>query len=234
MRTYIKGVIMRYIKYISFLFILLLAAGCTTSRLGYPVESVEMPAGVTLFSTITGTGVLDNQMPLISRDLFNALYKRKYEEMIDQVPVSRLQSRLNDLFLEKTMKATSLFSPSPVHVYNWNIKGDIPVDDKKALSSYNFSVHKDQIPSPYVLALTIDEWGYIVETDMEEDGPYLSITIQLIRTETNERVWGYNSQFQQSTGEKGHGTVNLEDIEKIYLDLIDDAVSKYFKRLTKK
>jgi hypothetical protein len=153
--------------------------------------------------------------------------------MLRQVPIGSLQTQLNDAFQGQAFKS-ELFIPTPVYVYNWNIQGYKPEDDKKALHSYSFNRYKDQILTKYVLALTIDEWGYIAVDDKEKDGPFISITIQLINKENDEQLWGYNSRFQQSTGKEGHGVINLEDIEKIYKTLIEKAVKKFFNRLNKK
>ncbi|MBN2532400.1 MAG: hypothetical protein JXB88_05885 [Spirochaetales bacterium] len=222
------------VKYVGFLLLITLFSGCATSRLGYPVESVEIPTTVTLFSTIAKNSTLNNNLDIASRELFKLLYKKKYEKMMAQVSLGSLQNRLNNLFLEYAQKTTKLFTLDSEYVYNWDIEGSKIKDDKKALYSYNFSMYKDQIPSKYILALTIDEWGYAVEKSYEEDGPYISITIQLIDKDTNESLWGYNSMFHESTGKEGHGVINLEDIEEIYEKLIKKAVKRYFSRLRQK
>jgi hypothetical protein len=225
---------MRIVKYLCFFILIALFSGCATPRLGYPVKSVEIPTSVTLFSTIAKDGVLNNNMSLMSKDLFNALYLKKYEEMLREMPLGRFQGQLNDLFLGNVLKASDLFSLSPAVVNNWDIDGNKPENDKKALYSHSFHRYKDQIQTDYILALTIDEWGYNVEQDKEEDGPFMSITIQLYNKETNESLWGYNSLFHESTEKEGHGVITSGDIEKIYETLMEKAVRKFFKRLSKK
>jgi hypothetical protein len=225
---------MRIVKYLSLFILIVLFSGCATPRLGYPVKTVEIPTRVTLFSTIAKDGILNNNMSIMSRDLFNGIYRKKYEEMLREMPLGTFQSQLDDLFLTYALKASDLFSISPVHVYNWDIDGHKPKDDKKALYNHSFHMYKDQIESEYVLALTIDEWGYNVEQSTEEDGPFMSITIQLYNKETNESLWGYNSLFHESTGKEGHSVITYEDIKSVYETLIERAVRRYFSRLSKK
>ena len=212
--------------------------GCTTGpRLGFPLHTVGIPVAVTLFSTITRQGKIDKKLDWGSAEIWGMMYKEKFEGMLGRVSldIDALQGILNDLFLKKATEAKDLFVLNPAQVFNWDIQYSASMDDGSNNSGFDFSLHKDLCASKYILALTIDEWGYVVKRVKDDDGPYISVSIRLIDCETGASLWKYTKTYQQAISNSlehvNYGSITAEEIEKTYQGLIYQAVNQFFSRL---
>ncbi|MBN1699639.1 MAG: hypothetical protein JW881_19125 [Spirochaetales bacterium] len=209
--------------------------GCMTPRLGYPAATIGIPTDITLFSTIVQKeGKLKLDMDIVSKGLFQGIYKAKYEKMLDDISPYQLQRVCNDVFLENALSSEEIFSIDDIYVYNWDIEYSKLKESPDTYSGYDFSPYREKIETPYILSITIDEWGYIVSQDYEKDGPYISITIQLIDRDSGITRWSHNAYYHESTKQESHNLVTLEMVDGIYEKLIAEAVTKFFKQLNKK
>ena len=205
----------------------LLLAGCAT-RLGYPARTVGIPTPVTLFSKIAPKASLTMNMPYGARDIWSALYGKKYQEVLDKISPEGLDRQLDVAFTNRVRKATNLFTPSSSEVQNIGVEYGKTKSDPPAYSGFDFSQYKETIPTQYILALTIDEWGLIAAQRNADNGPYISLTIQLIDKETNDSLWRYNYLFQQSVDKDANELSEANLLEPFYNRLIKQGVDAFF------
>ena len=192
-------------KVVSLLFVTaVLVAGCLSPRLGYPVKTVGAPASVALFSSMEPKASIRKDQDYVSGEIWNMLYESDLEEVLGRISVETLQRTLDIAFAENARKATDLFAPR--------------------LSD----VLKTRDDPPYMLALTIDEWGLIAAKEDEENGPYILLTMQLIDRETNSSIWKYSRLFQQPVDRDADAPRRPEMLEDAYAHLITRAVDAYF------
>jgi hypothetical protein len=204
-----------------------LLAGCA-SRLGYPGRTVGIPTQVTLFSKLAPKPSLTITMNFMARDIWSALYQKKFEDVLSKVSLDRLQRRLNVTFAKNVGKATDLFTPSSSEVLDIGVDYGKTKSDPPAYSGYDFSQYKESIPTQYILALTIDEWGLLAAQYDKDNGPYILLTIQLIDKETSESLWKYSYQFLQPVDKDANELTKASLLEDIYDRLITKAVDQYF------
>ncbi len=192
---------MRKVKVIClFLAAVVLLSGCA-SKLGYPAKTVGIPTPVTLFAQVAQKGIITNTMNFGAKDLWNLLYQKKFEEVLSTVAVDKLQRRLNIAFARDAGKSKDLFTPSSSEILDTSIPYAKAKSDPPEYSGFDFSQYKDTIPTQYILALSIDEWGLIAAQNNKDNGPYISLTMQLIDKETNNSLWRYNYQFLRASGQ---------------------------------
>jgi hypothetical protein len=204
-----------------------LLAGCA-SKLGYPARTVGIPTPVTLFSKVATKPALTVNMDYMARDIWSALYQKKFEDVLSKVSLDRLQRRLNITFAKNVAKATDIFTPNSSEVLDIGVEYGKTKSDPPAYSGFDFSQYKESIPTQYILALTIDEWGLIAAKLNKDNGPFISLTIQLIDKESNESVWKYNYLFQQPVDKDADELARAPRLEEIYERLITRAVDQYF------
>lgn len=215
-------------KVISLLFIAaLLFTGCA-SRIGYPAKTVGIPTPVTLFSSIPEKGTITKNLDYFSREAWSLLYQKKFENNLSQISTDRLLRSLNIRFAGNASKATDLFTLSSTEVLNTSITYSKTKNDPPSYSGFDFSQYKATIPTQYILALTIDEWGIIAAKKNEENGPYVSLTMQLIDKETNASLWKYSYLFQQPVNKDANELTKVSALQDIFEHIIPRAVDAYF------
>jgi hypothetical protein len=211
---------------------------CLSPRLGFPVKEIETPVEVSLFSTIAKRGTVNISMDKISGELWKVLYQGKFQEMLDKISTDFYQIKINEAFLDEARITNELFILNPDDVLNLKIEYGKKPDDLKDYSGFDFSVDKSSLHASYVLALTVDEWGYLVNTKKEEAGPYMKFAMQLIDKETNKSLWEYRETFRipiiSSLRDTGFGIIKQADIEEMFNKIIPKAVKQFFGRLRAK
>jgi hypothetical protein len=112
------------------------------------------------------------------------------------------------------------------------------IDDPADFSGYDFSKYVNDIPTKYILALTVDEWGYVVTKDKSTTGPYMVFTIQLIDRDTSLSLWRFSNLYQKPMdiplGATEPGDITLTDIEETMQKIIPKAVNDFFTWLNQK
>jgi hypothetical protein len=209
---------------------ILLLAGCL-SRIGYPVKSVGIPTPVTLFSSVAETGTITKNLDYFSKEAWSLLYQKKFENILSQISTDKLQRKLDISFSQRAAMAKDLFALSSTEVLNTSITYSKTKDDPPSYSGFDFSQYKATIPTPYILALRIDEWGIIAAKKDEENGPYVSLTMQLIDKETNASLWKYSYLFQEPVDKGANELTKVPLLEDIFEHIIPRAVDAYFKWL---
>jgi len=213
---------------VPFLAALLLLAGCLTPRLGYPAKTVGIPTPVTLFSSIPEKGTITKNLDYFAKEAWSLLYEKKFENNLSQISTDRLRRSLNIRFAANASKATDLFILSSTEVLNTSITYSKTKNDPPSYSGFDFSQYKATIPTQYLLALTIDEWGIIAAKKNEENGPYVSLTMQLIDKETNASLWKYSYLFQEPVDKDANELTKVSALQDIFEHLIPRAVDAYF------
>ena len=220
---------MRRVKVVCLILISgLLLAGCA-SKLGYPVKTVGIPTPVTLFAQVAPKSVITNTMNFGASDLWNFLYKKKFEEVLSQVAVEKLQRRLNIAFLKDAAKSKDLFNTGSSEIMDMSLPYAKAKTDPPEYSGFDFSQYKDTILTQYILALSIDEWGLMAAQNDKDNGPYISLTIQLIDKETNNSLWRYNYVFMQQVDKDANELTTAAHLEDIYDRLIPRSVDAFFQ-----
>ncbi len=213
----------------------LFLTGCLSPRLGYPVKTVEVPTPVTLFSTIAAKPeIYKMNMDFLSREAWGILYDKKFQEILDKVSVQKLQYQVNEIFQDRAEKASDLFALSSREVLNTDIQFSKTKEDPPEYSGFDFSASRDSIPTKYILALTIDDWGYSPSRKIELNGPFMVITIQLIDKETNASLWRYSLRHQENISQEAYELTQASYFEEAYQKMITNAVSRYFQWLNSK
>jgi hypothetical protein len=208
----------------------LLLAGCA-SRLGYPARTVGVPTPVTLFSAVAPNGTLNNSMSYFARDVWDTLYKKKFEDVVAKIPAERLQRQLNLSFAKDVGKSSNLFTPSSSEITDIGVPYSKTKTDPPAYSGFDFSQYKESIPTQYILALTIDEWGLTAAQLDKDNGPSISLTIQLIDKETNASLWRYNYYFLRQVDKDASEITNPDKVEDMIDRLISTGVDAFFQWL---
>ena len=205
-------------------------AGCA-SRLGYPAKTVGIPTPVTLFSHIAANTTLKVTMPYLARDMWSALYEKRFNDVLGGVSRERLLRQLNLAFSRDVGKSTDLFTPSSAEVTDLGAELWIAKSDPPGYSGFNFSAIKDTIPTQYVLALTIDEWGHIAAQADRDTGPFIALTIQLVDKDTNLAAWKYHYVFQQQVDKAANELTTTPHMLDLFEHLIPQSVDQYFNWL---
>jgi hypothetical protein len=143
--------------------------------------------------------------------------------------VDKLQRRLNIAFARDAGKAKDLFTPSSSEILDTSIPYAKAKSDPPEYSGFDFGQYKDTIPTQYILALSIDEWGLIAAQDNKDNGPYISLTMQLIDKETNNSLWRYNYQFLEQVDKDANELTTAAHLEDIYNRLIPRSVDAFFQ-----
>ena len=222
---------MRRGKTVGLIVIALVAlAGCA-SRLGYPGGTVGMPTPVTLFSKVPAQGTITKNMNYLARDLWSSLYEKKFQEVLNKIDPETLQRTLNINFAKRAARATALFAPSSTEVQNIGVDYGKTKSDPKTYSGFDFSQYKDTIPTQLILAFTIDEWGLIAAQRDTDNGPYVSLTMQLVDKDTNESLWKYSYLFQTPMAKDEDKLTRPAEFQDILEHLIAQGVDAYFKWL---
>ena len=216
--------------HVLFLPALFLLWGCA-SKLGYPAKTVGIPTPVTLCSKFPQNGTIQNTMPFMARDIWNELYKKRFTDVMAGIPASDLQRRLNIQFSNNVGKSPRLFAPSSSEVFNIDVDYSKTKDDPKTYSGFDFTQYRDSIPTQYVLALTCEEWGLIAGQTDTTNGPYVSLTMQLIDKDTNMSLWRYHYQWMEPTAKDANELTHSDQFQHIVEKLIERAVNQYFQWL---
>ncbi len=149
------------LKFIAILSLGLFVFGCMTGpRLGFPVQSLSTPVPVTLFSAVNRKGVFIKDMDIFSRESWRLQYDKKYLDMISKVNVNQLRDQIDDLFVNKALEIKDLFTIEKKAVFHSGIDYSKNSEDSPDYSGFDFSRVANDIPTKYVLALTVNEWGY--------------------------------------------------------------------------
>ena len=207
-----------------------LIAGCA-SRLGYPSRTVGIPTAVTLFSKIASSASLNITMPLGARDMWSMLYKKKFEDVLSAISREKLKRQLDIAFSRDAGKAKDLFAASSTEVFDISVDYSKVKADPPAYGGFDFSGLKDTIPTRYVLALTIDDWGLIAAQTNRDNGPFVSMTIQLIDKDTNMSAWSYHYQFRQQVDKDANELTTAAHLEDIFGPMITHGVDQFFNWL---
>ena len=219
---------MRKVKVVCLVLISGLLLGGCASKLGYPAKTVGIPTPVTLFAQVAPKGTLTNTMNFGARDLWNLLYQKKFEEVLSNVTVEKLQRRLNVSFIRDADKSKDLFNTGSSEIMDMSVPYAKTKSDPREYSGFDFSQYKDTIPTQYILALSIDEWGLIAAQNNKDNGPYISLTIQLVDKETNNSLWRYNYVFLEQVDKDANELTGADHLEAIYDRLIPRSVDAFF------
>ena len=219
-----------------FLCILLVTvAACVTPHLGFPVQNLETPVEVTLFSSMVKKGTVNVQLGALASEPWKWIYEAKYVDMLSKVPIDFYQIKINQFFLDEARKSNDYFILNPNEVLKIPVVYSKKPDDPKDFSGYDFSQFKTDIKSRYVLALTVDDWGYLVQPRKEDSGPYMIFALRLIEKDTNHSVWEHKEMFRlpilSILRDTDAGSIDQGQIEDVYEKLLPKAVDKYFTRL---
>ena len=166
-----------------------------------------------------------------AKDIWNALYQKKFEEVLGNVTQSKLQRRLNIAFTRDAARSKDLFTISSSDILDTSIPYAKAKSDPLEYSGFDFSQYRDTIPTHYILALSIDEWGLIAAQYNRDNGPYISLTIQLIDKETNNSLWRYNYLFLRPVDKDANELTRADHLEDIYDRLIPRSVDAFFQWL---
>jgi hypothetical protein len=222
---------MRKIKVTCLLMLaVLLLAGCA-SRLGYPARTVGIPTPVTLFSATAPKGTLNITLNFFARDMWSYLYKKQFEDELAKISVESLQRQLNIAFAKDVGQAAHLFTPSSSEIMDIGVPYSKTKDDPPSYSGFDFSQYKESIPTQYILALTIDEWGLTAAQNNKDNGPYISLTMQLIDKETNASVWRYNYYFLRQVDKDAGELTNPDKVGDMLNKLTATSVDAFFQWL---
>jgi hypothetical protein len=176
-------------------------------------------------------GTLNITMNYFARDMWSYLYKKEFEDVLAKVSAERLQRQLNLAFAKDVGKAAELFTSSSSEIMDIGVPYAKAKTDPPAYSGFDFSQYKESIPTQYILALTIDEWGLTAAQLDKDNGPYISLTMQLIDKETNASVWRYNYYFLQQVDKDASELTNADKVEGMLDRLIIKGVDAFFKWL---
>ncbi|MBN2354140.1 MAG: hypothetical protein JXD23_16345 [Spirochaetales bacterium] len=220
-------------KYLVIFVSVLLIFACTTGpRLGFPVKSFTTPVPVTLFSSINVKGQLTKDMDIFGRESWRMFYDKKYLEMLSKVNVPALGAQMDELFLIKSKEIEDLFTIKENQVFHGVMEYSKNQDDPENYSGYDFSRLIDNIPTKYILALTVNEWGYLATKDPRYTGPYMDFTIQLIDKETSLSMWQFSKRYWKqiivSLGYEEPIQVQLSDIDYTMTKIIPRALNDIF------
>jgi hypothetical protein len=218
--------------------VLFTSACMTAPRLGFPVKSLDSPVPVTLFTAISPKGLLVKKMDLFGRETWRLLYDQRYLTILSQINLGgRFNKNMDDLFIKKTLETRDLFKLEKKEVFNGGLEYSKTPDDPVNYSGFDFSRYVNDIPTKYILALSIDEWGYIATQDKTTTGPYIILTIQLIDKDTSMSLWRYSNQYQKPVedplGATEPGDITQAQIEDVLQKLVPKAMDDYFNWLKK-
>ncbi|MBN1524741.1 MAG: hypothetical protein JW904_09670 [Spirochaetales bacterium] len=224
-------------RFLFTIIIVFLTLGCATPRLGFPEKTMEIPVPVTLFTDVADTGVLDNRLPMGSKDVWELLYREHMVTLLGKINSGEIQMLINPEFVDKAKK-TDLFIVDPDFVVRLNAEYTKSEQDTSAFSGYNFSDFQASIPAKYILAFTVDQWGYTVSNTPTEDGPFMVFCIRLIDKESNESVWEYSKRYHTVISSALKGTrrevLDPVDLEGAYKKLVSKALKDFFIWLNSK
>ena len=211
----------------------LLVFGCMTGpRLGFPVKSYNLPVPVTLFSSIYAKGLLVKDMDIFSKESWRLSWDKKYLDMLSKVNVYRLNDEMDTIFLRKALEIKDLFIIEKKQVFHAGIEYSKNPDDPENYSGYDFSRFVDDIPTKYILALTVNEWGYTATRAPQNTGPYMVFTLQLIDKDTSLSVWQFTKKYWRQIEVyrvyEEPMQVGLSDIEKTMKNDITKALTDLF------
>ncbi len=155
--------------------------------------------------------------------------------MLVAIPVPSLKRQLSELFMKDVNASEDLFLIDSIHILNADVPYLKTKDDPKDYSGYDFSKYKDAIPGKYILAMTIEEWGYVAAMQRWNDGPFMSFAIRLIDKDTNQSVWEYKKTafqiIESALMEINHVSIMEKDIEEAYRHEIDKTLKDIFNSL---
>jgi hypothetical protein len=224
---------------IVFVLFAILLTGCMSSRMGYPVKTVEIPTPVTLFCSIEKKAIFNWKIDPLSREAWKLFYGKKYEDIFAAINIAGLQDALSQTFREKASEMTDLFivDPAPVSQVGL-VEPETKADSgETARPHVNLDAYADSVATRYILILYIDQWGYTVTVTnkFDEEGPFISAGMQLYDKETGETVWKYKSLHQHhNTSIPDRSDIRTEGFQKIIEELVNEAVNRYFSGLASK
>lgn len=218
---------MRKVKVISLALCAAVLLGGCASKLGYPSRAVGIPTPVTLFSKVPKPSI-KNTMGFLGRDIWDTLYKKKFEDVLAKITGERERAQLNASFLMDVDKAKDLFAPAVMAIQEVGVEYSKAQDDKSSFSGYDFSQYKDTISTPYILALTLDEWGYYAAARNEDNGTFISMTMQLIDKETNATIWKYNYLFKKQVDKDADELARPDKMDDMITKLIREGTDAFF------
>lgn len=212
---------------------------CMTPRLGFPSETLETPVHVSLYCAMPEKGVLDvSQLDYQGQMFWDLLSKDKWEKMINDISGIPLKARLADRFMRAVNASEGLFIIDSIHLMHKGIQYNKSENDPKEYSGFDFSPVKDTVDGKYILAISIDDWGYNVSMIKNKDGPYMVFAIRLIDKNTNNSLWEYREKafqvIKSGHREINHTSINENDIIDVYTNMIDRTVDNFFSRLNEK
>jgi hypothetical protein len=219
---------MRFSKTGLLLLILIVALSGCASRIGYPAKAVGIPTPVTLFVRVDQKATIIKDLDYLGRGAWSFLYEKRTQEVLDKISREALAGQLKTSFVSDVEKAKELFAPSSSEVRDIEVEYSKSKSDPAAYSGFDFSSVKDSVPTRYILALTIDEWGHIVATKVDKNGPYIRLTMQLIDKDTNESAWRYSYLFQEPVDKAANELTVPALLEHIIVKLIERSVDQYF------
>jgi len=219
----------------SLLFLVLIVAlsGCA-SRIGYPAKTVGIPTPVTLFARIEQNATITKDLDYMSREAWSLFYEKRTQEVLAKISREALASQLKTSFSRNVEKASELFAPSSLDIRDIEVEYSKSKTDPAAYSGFDFASVRESVPTRYILALTIDEWGHIVAKQNEKNGPFIRLTMQLIDKDTNDSAWRYSYLFQQPVDKAANELTTPNLLEHIIVKLIERSVDQYFLWLSLK
>jgi hypothetical protein len=206
-------------------------AGCA-SRLGYPAKQVGIPTPVTLFSQIPPKAVIRNTMAWGAVEMWNALYQKKFEDILGKISGVNQRAMLNMVFSADVDKAKTLFAPSSLIPQDIGVPYAKTKNDPPNYCGYDFTQYKDSITTPYVLALTIDDYGLIAAQENKDNGPFVQLSMQLINKDTNASLWKYTYVFQMQQDKDASEITNPDKLEHMFNKLITNGTNAFFMWLS--
>jgi hypothetical protein len=214
---------------------LLISTCASGPGLGFPAASAGIPVRVTLCSTIAKQGVIDYDLDIPSEELWKLLYGEKYEKMLAGIRLDELQTLLDLAFLERASESTKVFIPDPHQVFHGDVPPAAPADDSADHSQLQPDGHGDIVSPQYILALSIDQWGFVVSRDKQKEGPYLTIVLRLVEKDTGKNIWAFSKTYVEQITEElsdvNYGSITSEEIEKVYKLIIPKAIDRIFSQL---
>jgi len=202
-------------------------AGCL-SRLGYPAKEVGTPTPVTLFTQVAPKAVIRNTMNWGATEIWNALYQDKFEKILAKVSGADQLAQLNRIFSDDVDKAKTLFAPNSLDIQNIGVPYAKANTDPPNYCGFDFTQYKDSITTPYILALTIDDYGLIAAELDKDNGPFVQLSMQLINKDTNASLWKYTYVFQMQQDKDASEITNPDRLEHMWNTLITNGTNAFF------
>lgn len=211
--------------------ILFFLSSCVSNHLNYPIVKVDVPTDISVFVAMTSDFNLDNKRNIGTKEMFDFLRKDAMQKMLENLDVSIFRKALAEKVISEVKKSPKLFNLIQESPLDLDVQYGRSGEDAEGYSGYNFQYQADQIPTKYVLAINIQDWGYRASDVENGEGPYVVLNCQLVDRDTNESLWEYNyTQLEPFVKDRIVKT-STSELRGIFKDLTERGVHFMFQAL---